>query len=177
MNALSEPDFRAPVEEAMTLSLPMINWIKYFPIIKLFTRVFPPSLITLLKPGMKGLVSMRRVLTNQVKEVTTHPEALTNAAHPIIYHELLNPAHGKTVPSFVSLRDEALLLVYAGTDTASNTLTLATVHILSKPSVHEKLRQELLAAWPDLESRPRFEVLDNLPYLVRITGTCRRACT
>ena len=106
------------------------------------------------------------MLSNQVIDVTAHPESLTNAAHPIIYHALLNPKNGIDVPSFASLRDEALLLVFAGTDTASNTLTLGTVHVLSDPFILARLTIELRDAWPQLDTIPPYEVLDGLPYLV-----------
>ena len=168
MGALSNPDFRPPIEVAMELSLPMITWIKYFPIIKQFTAHCPPFLVTLLRPQLAGLIRMRGMLKAQVVEVTTHPEVLQKASHPIIYHELLNPKHGKQVPSLTSLRDEALLLVFAGSDTTSNTLTLATMHILSNSEVHDRLNRELLKAWPELASRPRFEALEDLPYLVSL---------
>ena len=46
MNALSDPDFRPPIEVAMELSLPMITWIKYFPILKKFIAHCPPALVS-----------------------------------------------------------------------------------------------------------------------------------
>ncbi|THH01967.1 hypothetical protein EW026_g808 [Hermanssonia centrifuga] len=164
-NALAAPDFQAPIERAMTLSLPMVTFIKYFPAIKTFVAHCPPLLVSLLKPGLIGLVNMRKTLWEQVLEVTKHPETLESASHPIIYHALLNPVSGHEIPSFTSLRDEALLLVFAGTDTASNTLTLGTIHILSNPDIHKNVVRELLEAWPRLDDTPRYEALDSLPYL------------
>lgn len=60
-NALAAPDFQAPIERAMTLSLPMVTFIKYFPAIKTFVAHCPPLLVSLLKPGLIGLVNMRKV--------------------------------------------------------------------------------------------------------------------
>ena len=173
MGALSDPDFRPPIEVAMELSLPWITWIKYFPIIKKFMAYCPPMLSTLLRPELKGLVQMRGMLEAQVAEVTTHPETLQKATHPTIYHELLNPKHGQKVPSRTSLRDEALILVFAGSDTTSSTLALATMHILSNPVIHKRLETELLQAWPELPATPRFESLENLPYLVSLLSHVR----
>lgn len=167
MRALHAPDFHSPVEHALALSLPMVTFVKYFPIIKTFTANCPDALISFLNPGIAGLMAMRRTLWDQVVEVTKHPEVLANAAHPIIYHELLHPKYGpEAVPSFTSLRDEALLLVFAGTDTSSNTLTLGAVHILSKPAIYKRLQTELREAWPRLDVKPRYEALESLPYLV-----------
>ena len=139
LHALREPSFEAPVEKAMTLALPTVTKIKYLPIIKHFSSICPPALMSFLKPELAGLVQMRVVLRDQVKHVLENATALQEAPHPVIYHALLNPVHGPR-PSITSLRDEALLLVFAGTDTASNVLTVGTMHILSKPAIHARLK-------------------------------------
>ncbi|KAJ3545580.1 hypothetical protein NM688_g5608 [Phlebia brevispora] len=164
LHALKAPDFQSPSEQAMTLSLPNLPRIKYFPFIKVLSGWVPPVLISYLKPELAGLVRLRHFLEAQIRHVLKDPEALEQAPHPVIYHSLLNPAHGKR-PSFLSLRDEALLLLFAGTDTASNTLAVGTIHALSNPSIHAKLKAEILEAWPDPGVKPRYEALERLPYL------------
>lgn len=110
-----------------------------------------------------------QALKKQVREVLKNPDVLRSAPHPTIFHELLNKEHGHKIPSFTSLRDEALLMVFAGTDTSSNTLTLGTIHVLHNPDIHSRLKTELLTAWPELMNRPRYEVLEGLPYLVPLS--------
>lgn len=166
LNALKEPEFRAPVEQSMSLALPMVTRIKYLPLIKTFSTQCPPALLSLLQPQLVGLIRFRALLKDQVNEVTKNPEALQNAPHPVIYHALLSPTHGQKI-SNMSLRDEALLLVFAGTDTSSNVLTLGIMHILSKPVIHQRLRAEIREAWPSLDVKPRLEDVERLPYLVR----------
>ncbi|KAF7789154.1 hypothetical protein EIP86_000091 [Pleurotus ostreatoroseus] len=167
LHALREPNFEAPVEKAMTLALPTVTKIKYLPIIKHFSSICPPALMSFLKPELAGLVQMRVVLRDQVKHVLENATALQEAPHPVIYHALLNPVHGPR-PSITSLRDEALLLVFAGTDTASNVLTVGTMHILSKPAIHARLKAEILEAWPNQARMPRFEEMERLPYLTAV---------
>lgn len=104
-----------------------------------------------------------------MRELLDHPEVLDSAPHPTIFHKLIDTEDPSKTPPFMSLRDEALLMIFAGTDTSSNALTLGTVHILANPDIHMRLKSELLAAWPELLDRPRYEELDSLPYLVRIT--------
>ncbi len=105
------------------------------------------------------------MLKDQVKEILAHPEVLETAPHPTIFHELVSRKNGREVPSALKLEDEAMLMIAAGTDTASNTVTLATVHILSSPDVFSHLMNELLHIWPDLCHRPSYEDLESLPYL------------
>ena len=106
------------------------------------------------------------MLRRQVEEILAHPEVLQSAPHPTIFHELVSGENGRQIPSKIELEDEAFLMVFAGTDTSSNTLALATVYILQNPPVYALLKEELRKAWPNLQDRPRYEDLENLPYLV-----------
>lgn len=107
------------------------------------------------------------MIKTQVREILQHPETLQDAPHPIIYHELLNETRGRKIPTESSLRDEALLLVSAGTDTVSNASIVGTMHVIANQNVYTKLRAEIRAVWPNLEERPRYETLERLSYLVR----------
>ena len=96
------------------------------------------------------------MIKKQVKNILANPELLQTAPHPTIFHELLNSENGRRVPSRQALEDEAFLMIFAGTDTSSNTLSLATVYILQHPEVHARLTGELLKAWPSLQDIPRY---------------------
>lgn len=185
--AVDEPDFASSIEHAMHASMPHVPLMKNFPSVKFTIETLPSDLVSLLQPPMKGLMEMRKVCTlivlhwpsltistprpqtlkKQVQEVLQHPEMLKTAPHPTIFHELLNKEHGHKIPSFTELRDEALLMVFAGTDTSSNTLTLATINVLHNTDIHKRLNAELMEAWPVLSNRPRYEDLEGLPYMVR----------
>lgn len=108
------------------------------------------------------------MLRAQIKEVRENPEALEDAPHPIIYHELLSTELGKgeKVPSASSLYEEAQSLTFKGVDAASNTIMLGTWHLLDQPALVHRLKKELLSAWPVLEKAPRYEALEKLPFLV-----------
>lgn len=97
-----------------------------------------------------------------------NPEILHSASHPTVFHELLTERRGHTPLTVMELRDEALLMVFAGTDTVSNTQALAATHVLDDTDVHQRLKDELLQAWPKLADRPSYSELENLPFLVRL---------
>lgn len=104
------------------------------------------------------------MLTAQVKEVTTNPQVLADYHQLTIYHELLKDPDN--IPSDLSLRDEAVLFVNAGSDTTSDALTVGTLNVLANPEIHAKLLNELMEIWPNLDETPRFELFEKLPYLV-----------
>lgn len=104
----------------------------------------------------------------QVSEVLKNPDALQNAAHPIIYHQFLREREdGYIPPSEMVLRDEAMLFITAGVDTVSDALTVGTLNVLYNPAIHKRLQQELLEAWPIIDQPPRYEDLERISYLVR----------
>lgn len=116
------------------------------------------------------------MLMQQISSILADPSVLTNAPHPIIYHSLLNFKAGKSssdqaissdILPFIDLAEEAFLLVFAGSDTSSNTITTGTIHCIENRNVYKALKEELLEAWPRLDDIPRYEDLEKLPYLVR----------
>lgn len=103
----------------------------------------------------------------QVREVITNPQSLAYSSHQTIYHEFFRAIEEHRLDiSEQSLRDEALLFVNAGTDTVSDALSVGTLNVLDNPEVYAKLQDELTKMWPRLDEPPRYEVLENLPYLV-----------
>ena len=61
---------------------------------------------------------------------------------------------------------EAQLAMAAGTLTTSHCLKVATYHILANKDVHEKLIQQLMSAFPDPDSPPTLDQLEQMPYLM-----------
>ena len=168
ISAIEAPGFRAPIIEAMEASGPAFVVFRNFSLLRKLVFNMPPWLSKRTSPETAGLIQLQQILGKQVKDVTTHPELLEGAPHPIIYHELLTPSK-KTggVPSPGSLYEEAQALMFAGADTVGNTLFLGIFQILEKPEIEKRLRLELSEAWPNLEMAPRWEDLEKLPYLVR----------
>lgn len=115
------------------------------------------------------------MLKQQVKQVLRDPQCLADSPHPTIYHEFLLKDGEKNIPSELSLRDEALLYVNAGTDTVSDALSVGLLNVVHNKEIYQTLQQELKKAWPDLDSVPRYETLETLPYLVSSLKSCTNA--
>lgn len=109
------------------------------------------------------------MLLRQINSLTKDPEKLKHLPHNMtIYHRLLDADayRNKEVPSAGSLYEEAQALVFAGADTVGNTLMLGTYHLLKQPDKLQKLKAELQAAWPSLQSGDsKLRSLENLNYL------------
>jgi hypothetical protein len=174
VDAISEPDFKAPIIEAMEASLPAFILFKHFSLIRKAVFGMPPWLSILTSPQTAGLIRLQQLLGAQVTEVMKNPDSLQDAPHRIIYHELLNPAasKGSPLPSAGSLYEEAQALMFGGADTTGNTLMLGTFHILQSKTLVARMKEELSKAWPVLSRPPRFEELEKLPFLVSSVFHC-----
>lgn len=107
------------------------------------------------------------MLTKQVEEAKKDPQILADYPYRTVYHEFLKDKDN--ILSVDELVDEAVLYVNAGTDTASDAIFHGSVRVLYDPAIRAKLQVELDNAWPHLEQVPRFEELEKLPYLVRLS--------
>lgn len=117
-----------------------------------------------------GLAETHETLRHQVRTIMAHPETLQSKPHATVYHRLLDPANqkeGYRAVDATMLFDEANTLIFEATHTVADPATLAMFHIVSNPTLNQKLRAEITAAWPDLRRgrEPGLEALEALPLL------------
>ncbi|KAK0466636.1 cytochrome P450 [Armillaria novae-zelandiae] len=167
-DALSSPDFSHPILLSLERAMPMMTTIRHFPILQLLYRL-PESLTRYLNADTVGFVELRNALSTQIEGILENPSSL-DGMHETIYHSMLSPEKFKSgeIPSKKSLSDEAQNLLFAGTDTTGNTMTIGFFHIMQNPDIYSKLMSELLEVWPSKESSVSFEVLEKLPYLTAV---------
>src|SRR5436190_21394584 len=123
VNAMDEPDFAAPIVEAMDNSLPTFHLFKHFPLFRKSIFSLPPWLAIKVSPETAGLTRLQVVLGKQVKEVMANPESLKESPHPTIYNRLLDPNSykGRPLHDATALYEEAQPMVFAGGVTVVDT--------------------------------------------------------
>jgi cytochrome P450 len=85
-----------------------------------------------------------------------------------LFHELLKSNLPESDKSVARLKDEALIVVAAGTLTTSWALCVAIYHLLASPDLLSKLKQELRTVIPDRNIQTSLPQLEKLPYLTGI---------
>lgn len=171
LEATRAPDFEAEIVLALNRMIPVLSLCKYSSLFVVLLHRFPAWLAKNVgSPTLAAVFRLRELLAAQIDAILRDPSELTLAAHPIIYHALLSPEanKGRPLPSRQSLLDEAGILLGAGADTTGVALTTITHHVLHNPATLQRLRAELREAWPVLENAPRYETLENLPYLTAV---------
>lgn len=110
----------------------------------------------------------RQILGAQISDLAQEPQHLDLLPHNMtIFHALLDKQSFRdgSVPSAGSLYEESQALMFGGADTTGNTLVVASYFLLSQPETYKSLKQELKAAWPDLNKVPTLRELEKLTYL------------
>lgn len=92
-------------------------------------------------------------------------DSYKSATHPTIFHEIQESSLPLDEKSFSRLWQEGQTMVGAGTETTAWALSVATVHVLSKPNIRSKLLAELKTLFESTQGKPTFNQLEQLPYL------------
>ncbi|KAI0038829.1 putative P450 monooxygenase [Auriscalpium vulgare] len=171
INVTSTPNFQADLVFALDEMLPVITLSKYFIVIIWLVRNMPRRLASYLgSPTLSSLFKLQDMLKEQIDGILRDPAQLEESLYPTIYHRLLSPAahKGRPLPSKLSLFHEAQVLLHAGAGPVGMSLTTTVHHVLNIPGAQESLRAELRSVWPDINTPPRYEVLEKLPFLTAI---------
>ncbi|KAH9979104.1 cytochrome P450 [Lactifluus volemus] len=154
----------------LDVALPIATLLKFSAVLIWLIRQIPPSILARISPSLKGVVTFKVMIKNQVKSILRNPELMDDAPHRIIYRELLNPEanKGRRVPTALQLKHEAELLFAAGSHTIGTTLMTGVYYLLHSPEAMQRLVDELRAAWPSLDQAPNYEELEMLPFLTAV---------
>jgi hypothetical protein len=132
VDAISAPDWQAPIVVAMDNSLPTFHLFKHFPLFRKTIFSLPPWLAIKASPETAGLTELQVILGEQVREVSANRERLAEWPHPTIYHRLLDPDSykGRPMPSATALLEEAQTMMFAGGMTVGDALSVGFFNLL-----------------------------------------------
>ncbi|SLM39398.1 cytochrome p450 monooxygenase [Lasallia pustulata] len=180
IDAIEEPEFRAPLVLAMEPLLLEAIRIKHSDTYKAIMTHCPPSLLSKFNPATAGFVDLQQFLQQQIGNLAENPGQISHLPHSMtMYHQLMNEEayKTKTVPSERSLYEEGVNFLFAGADTTGNALMLGSYYLLKSPKAYHTFKQELQELWPVLEQEPNLQDLENLPYLNAVIKESLRMTT
>ncbi|KAI9163430.1 Cytochrome P450 monooxygenase sdnE [Paramyrothecium foliicola] len=166
---VEESDYGADVTDSMLMGTHLGHLIKHAGWTLTVVDNLPDYVSSRWVPGWSGLRKMNKDILAQVMEIkaTTNTEKWAfDVSHPTIFHELLSTetlSPEEKTPA--RLAHEGQILIQSGTLTVSWTLSLATFHLLNRPSTLRTLRDELFAAILDPDEVVPLAQLEELPYL------------
>lgn len=166
---IEKPDFGAEVTNNLLIGTHLGPLIKHASWALTLVNALPESFSGRWVPGWSGWLKMKNDIVDQISTIKATENTgkwQLDVNHPTIFHEMLSskvlPDHEKTP---ARLAQEGQILVQGGTLTTSWTLSLATFHLLHRPSTLKKLRDELFEAIPDPNEVVPLAKLESLPFL------------
>ncbi|CAF9940974.1 hypothetical protein IMSHALPRED_002232 [Imshaugia aleurites] len=130
----------------------------------------PEWLAVLLSPSFDLVLRIQRQIEQQISQIKAQPRSTySDLSHPTLFHEILQSNLPESDKSVNRLKDEAAIVVGAGTLTTSWALSVATYYLLASPHKLRKLKTELISAIPDSNAPIiPLPVLESLPYLAAV---------
>lgn len=184
-NLLDSPDF-APHWNALWMGTGRNGHIvKQFGWLVPMMRRMPAWVVKLVAPDTLRIFNMQTVMNsvsclssqanspkelfNQIIEIQTElKENRKMAGQKTIFSDVLMNEHirpeEKTAPH---LTGEAQSVVAAGTITTAHILSILTYHVIRDPTILERLQSELGTVMSEAQPSPKWQQLDQLPFLVR----------
>ncbi|TVY80571.1 Cyrochrome P450 monooxygenase [Lachnellula suecica] len=174
---LDDKDFSPEWNKTIGSVTALGNTMKQIPWVYTMVDFLPDSVVAALSSDMARLIDwqngLRRLVRDAIAEHDSKAEKPGVAEDGFeverqdknIFQSLLDsslPAEEKTVER---LRQEAQLVVGAGSDTVANVLTVTTFHLLANAEKLAKLVQELEKAMLDPKTPAKLGDVENLPYL------------
>ncbi|KAI9815122.1 MAG: hypothetical protein M1827_002965 [Pycnora praestabilis] len=164
---LDAPDFASDFHKSIRDSIQAFVFKRHLPFVLLLMKTAPQSLLKIVgQEPPTAVLSLQADFRAQAREVTSS-KMTDESKKPCltvlegIYRSDL-PQNQRTV---ARLARESQTLLFAGTETTGNALSVLTYYLLTHPDKAERLKKELKDAQPKPTETMSFQYLQNLPYL------------
>ncbi|KAJ5668037.1 uncharacterized protein N7477_006607 [Penicillium maclennaniae] len=167
---LEKEDMKNEFRDAVTGASVFCHFMRFFPVLVNLLESMP-WFIFWLQPMYKGYYDMERKL----KEQSVY--ALQNAGKQhtgTIFHALSDPSLPAEERTPIRLKNEAMTIMGAGTETTARVLAVGSFHLYRDETMVQRLRDELRTVMPEPTSKASWGQLEKLPYLTAVINESLR---
>ena len=164
---LDTKDLKNEFRDAVASAGFLCHFARFFFIVQMVADAVP-GLVEWLQPSSKGLWEAKRMIEQMAKSALEKDRGKDANSKKTIFDALCGESvrpEERTVPR---VRDEAMVVFGAGTETTARVLTTASYYLYRDAPRLEKLRAELKTVMPDSTGPVSLAQLESLPYLVCI---------
>ncbi|KAH6915232.1 benzoate 4-monooxygenase cytochrome P450 [Coprinopsis sp. MPI-PUGE-AT-0042] len=168
---LHTPEFKAPVILDIQQAIPLLWTIKSFPWITRLLPWLPDTIGGRLKRQYDAFMRVRTFVCQESRYAVSGNGSPREEKAPAraIFHHLGAMLSGVDSPEHQTrLLHEGLSLIQAGSDPVANTCVVGLFHILRNPSIHKRLANDLVKAFPDPSMMIAWAELKKISYLTAV---------
>ncbi|OOQ91241.1 Trichodiene oxygenase [Penicillium brasilianum] len=170
---LDQEDFNENLRDGISGLFRMGHIAFFFPIIQTALNTLPPSVVTMIHPYALALKDQKADIRKRTVNILAGQKSESGS----VIEKLSGPDVPEHSRGADRLTDEGFALVIGGTETTARSLSLGMFHLLSEPHLQTKLRDELRSVMPTPESKPTWNELEQLPYLMGVVLETLRLST
>lgn len=159
-------DFHTDIHDALCNAGDMFHILRIMPWAIGPMQKLPRWIMKMLDPKTLSFIDFQQDIASQIKAIIIGSnETYKSVSHATIFHEILNSSLPPEEKKLERLSQEGQTVIGAGTETTAWALSVTTFHILSNPSIRQKLLEELKPLFYSTDAKPTFNQLEQLPYL------------
>lgn len=159
---LDKEDFNESVRDGINGILQNSHLFFFFPFIAKIIEVLPLPVLKWINPFMHALIAEKIRVHGHVVEALSGKRTSEGSVLASVLDKGL-PEH---LRGSRRLSNDAMSVLTAGTETTARALAVGLFNITKDTSIKDKLREELKSVMPTPQSRPTWDELKQLPYLV-----------
>ncbi|KAE8380452.1 cytochrome P450 [Aspergillus bertholletiae] len=133
-----------------------------------------PGLVEWMQPKSKGLFEAKRMIEKMARSAIENSPKADRHGPKTIFDALCDKSVRPEERTIPRVRDEAMVVLGAGTETTARVLTTGSYHLYRDGPRLEKLRAELKTIMPEPTSQISLVQLEQLPYLTAVINESLR---
>lgn len=165
MGALDDLNYAKAWRKMLVDSSFMTPLGRQFPWVIRFLAKVGPRLREFLAPGFSPVMSFVLKLVATVSGILKGDD-VSKVEHRTIFHEMKDSNLPESELNLARITSEAMVLLGAGTETTTRTLSVIAFYVASDQAIHSRLKRELRGAISDRNALVSLDEIQKLPYLV-----------
>lgn len=161
---LDKEDFNENVRDGINGILQNSHLFFFCPFIAKIIEIIPLSVLKWLNPFMHALIAEKIRVHGHVVEALSGKRTSEGS----VLDSVLDKGLPENLRGSRRLSNDAMSVLTAGTETTARALVVGLYNIIQDTKIKDKLRDELKTVMPTPQSRPTWDQLKQLPYLVSL---------
>ncbi|RAL16880.1 cytochrome P450 [Aspergillus homomorphus CBS 101889] len=174
---LDQDGFNANVRDGINALFQMGHIAYFFPFIQNLINALPLPVLRKLSAPAYALARQKKDIYECGAAALKSSLATQKSGNPTIFEAIAGPKMPEHLRTPERLMNEGFTLTVGGTETTARSLAIAMYHLIDRPEVLNKLREELKQVVPTPDSRPTWNELEKLPYMSGVVNETLRLST